>query len=309
MYMETGNIGSNSLYISVIVATYRREKILCDTLQLLTHQSYPSFELIVVDQTHEHLPETDKCLRTLSRSGLIRYYRLETASLPNARNFGVSKAQGEIILFVDDDVIPDSELIYSHVKEYANQDVGGVAGRRTLLEKGEPLQPIGIVLSNSDSITNFSSIIRQESVQWASGCNMSFRKKIIAETGGFEKNFLGSAAYEEIDFCFRLRRRGYRIVFSPDAHLLHLVEKSGGCENRTLDKRYYHGFIHNSLLFAFRNLPKKHWLKVIWHRFLMSLALTRQRRDPRFAFMFGLLLARSIMSYFASLDSLRGNLS
>ena len=52
----------NSPLISVVIPTYRREKMLCDSIQDVLQQDYPNFEVLVVDQTGDHQPETQTFL-------------------------------------------------------------------------------------------------------------------------------------------------------------------------------------------------------------------------------------------------------
>ncbi|HBL10481.1 MAG TPA: glycosyltransferase, partial [Cyanobacteria bacterium UBA11162] len=83
--------------ISVIIPTYgpnapSRDKLLRDTLANVLEQDYPSFEILVVDQTPTHEPETQAYLEHLTKEKKISWYRVNWASLPGARNYGVRRA-------------------------------------------------------------------------------------------------------------------------------------------------------------------------------------------------------------------------
>ncbi|MFM7438114.1 MAG: glycosyltransferase family 2 protein, partial [Snowella sp.] len=105
--MEVNNYPS----ISVIVPTYHREAILLDTLADVLKQDYPNFEVLVIDQTPTHQPETEATLEKLAVNEQIRWFRVNWASLPSARNYGVRQSTGAIILFIDDDVqLPEGYL-------------------------------------------------------------------------------------------------------------------------------------------------------------------------------------------------------
>ncbi|MCG8351943.1 MAG: glycosyltransferase, partial [Chloroflexales bacterium] len=239
-----------------------------------------------VDQTSAHEPKTTIQLNALIQAGAIRYFHLDQPSLPNARNFGTQQARGELVLFVDDDIIPGPNLIAAHAAAYNAPDIGGVAGRRTFPVEPmppEPSTPVGVIARNSTHVSNFSATAPQHAVEWASGCNMSFRRRLIAEAGGFDTMFGGSATYEDVDFCFRLRRYGYRIVFAPQAHLVHLQQVAGGCGSRRRSPRFYYFVNHNSLLFALRHLPWRDLPRVLAFRTMMGLVLARQYTAPHLA--------------------------
>ena len=77
-------------------------------------------------------------------------------------------------------------------------------------------------------IDNFDATIRLY-IDHVHGCNMSFRKEAILKAGGFDECFGGSTHLEETDLCMRIIKEGYKIVFDPQAELIHLKDTKGGC--------------------------------------------------------------------------------
>jgi GT2 family glycosyltransferase len=128
--------------ISVIIPTYGREEPLRDTLEDVLKQDYPTFEILVVDQTPTHKPEIQAYLEQLAGDRKIHWFRVDWASLPGARNYGVRRASGDIILFIDDDVQMPAGCLKAHARNYLERpEVGAVAGRvfdrMKLAEKGD----------------------------------------------------------------------------------------------------------------------------------------------------------------------------
>ena len=95
---------SNPL-ISVIIPTYGREEALRDSIVDVLKQDYSNYEVLVVDQTPKHKPEIEAYLESQATAGKIQWFHLDWASLPGARNYAVRRSAGEIILFIDDDVV------------------------------------------------------------------------------------------------------------------------------------------------------------------------------------------------------------
>jgi GT2 family glycosyltransferase len=91
-------------------------------------------------------------------------------------------------------------------------------------------------------------------VDHARGCNFSTWRRVLRETGGFDETLnVGAALYEELEYCLRARRAGYRIFFQPRAHLTHLVAPSDGC--RVPEPRRYLRFLfHNQSIVIRRHL-------------------------------------------------------
>jgi GT2 family glycosyltransferase len=224
--------------VSIIVATYRREQVLCNTLNYLLAQDYPNCELIVVDQSPRHEPATLEHLQRLRSS--LRYLKLEEANLPAARNYAVRHSRGDIIVFFDDDVVVQPDCISCLVKTYADPDVWSATG--FVLGAGE---------SDLDVYRrHFGPGVRREDVARRPtfrsdrfiGCFMSFRRQIFDRVGYFDE-WLGTqpmAAGEDIDFCRRLLQAGFGVHLNPAILVRHLAAMRGGCDRRSLDALVVH---------------------------------------------------------------------
>lgn len=251
--------------ISVIVPTYQREEVLCSTIVNLLKQEYPNFEVLVVDQTREHQLKTRTYLEETANSGKIQWLCVDWASLPGARNYGVERARGDIILFIDDDVELPEGYLKAHAQVFIDKaNVGAVAGRvfdrMKLADRPdltieylpkEAMDP-GIAWYYIDLVHT----TQPQQVLTARGCNMSFRREIFYKHGlRFDERFRDNAVREESDFCLQLRKTGYIVWYSPDAHLVHLGEETGGCHDINMRSLSYQlTFYHNHFLMGLKNL-------------------------------------------------------
>ena len=250
--------------ISIIIPTYQREAVLCETLRSVLQQDYPAYEAIVVDQTQTHQSATDAYLNDLAATDAIQLYRLEWASLPGARNVGIENAKGDIILFIDDDVELPEGYLYAHARNYERPEVGAVAGRvfdrMKLADDGdlviEDLPPEAMDPGIAWYYIDLVHTIKAQQVLTARGCNMSFRREVFDRFGlRFDERFRGNAVREESDFCLHLRQTPYIIWYDPSAHLVHLGEETGGCHDiTTRSVRYQMDFYHNHFLLGLKNL-------------------------------------------------------
>lgn len=251
--------------VSVIIPTYGREEPLVDSLKDVLQQDYPAFEVVVVDQTSTHKPEVQAFLEQLSAEGKIKWYRVDWASLPGARNYAARRATGDILLFIDDDVQVPAGFIEAHARNYERQEVGAVAGRvfdrMKLTDSGnkftiEDLPPEAMDPGIAWYYIDLVHTVKPQRVLTARGCNMSFRREIFTKHGiWFDERFRGSAVREESDFCLHLRKTGYQIWYDPTAHLVHLGEETGGCHDISMRSlKYQLTFYHNHFLLGMKNL-------------------------------------------------------
>jgi len=259
-----------------VVPTYGREEVLCETLRSLLGLDLQGCEITVVDQNARHEPLTHDYLSSIA--GRIRLLQ-QSPSLPRARNAGWRAAAGDIVLYLDDDVIPHPGLIEAHCRAYDNPAVGGVAGRvRTI---GFPAPEVPASRSRWPVVGwlffNLAQTVPAE-VATARGCNMSFRRALLEELRGFDERYAPSPYRNESDFCFRVRQRGYRLVFVPEAAVDHLMHETGGVRGGGRDEslRPEH-HVDNFRFF---------WTHISWHHrpltllaFLAQELLTRRARS------------------------------
>lgn len=238
--------------ISVVIPTYNRLVSLRRVLAGLGGQSLAAdrFEVIVVsdgstDGTDDHLRQA-------------RYpFRLELLSQPNAgpaaaRNNGVARASGELILFLDDDVLPVPELLARHRAAHAAAGQPAVVFGPLVTPDDFRMQPW--VRWEQDRLAEQYADMaagRWEPTarQFFTG-NASLGRRYILEAGGFDTRFRRA---EDVELAYRLAGRGLRFVFAPEAVGLHYATRSF---RSWLATPYAYG--RNDVLFA---LDKGHsWL-------------------------------------------------
>jgi len=127
----------NKINASVIIPTIDRGPFLIDTVLQLKEQSYKKFEIIVVDQSIGHDDVVQIKIDKLSKN-TMRYYKVVPRSVTAAKNFGIKKAKGEILIFLDDDIKIKKDFIKNHLDAYKKYpDAAAVAGR--VLQEGFPV--------------------------------------------------------------------------------------------------------------------------------------------------------------------------
>ena len=96
----------NQTFVSVVIITRNRAKLLSDAIRSVLNQSYENFELLIVDDGSED--ETEEVVKQFADLR-IRYVKKEASGIPKSRNIGVQMAKGEYIVIMDDDdlMMPD----------------------------------------------------------------------------------------------------------------------------------------------------------------------------------------------------------
>jgi glycosyltransferase involved in cell wall biosynthesis len=276
----------NTVQISIIIPTLGREKILCNTIDSVLKEVQrcalrtEQYELIIVDQTPKHVKSTEDFLRKYSEEGLIKYIFEQRTNLPNARNVGIRKSNGTIVLFLDDDVILHENFLKILLQTYQNGDYMSVVGLPYL----KNLEGENILLDNQSSIKKLlrtiitrifcgkkASVITNFGVQLSNrehsksafadagkGCCMSFRKVVFDKIGYFDTNYIGNALREETDLFFRMKKNNMIVYFNPNVALDHIMANTGGCRNEQ-NELYWKTFFDNQIYFFRKNYHFRKW--------------------------------------------------
>jgi len=214
--------------ITVAIPTLDRGPVLRSTLEaLICHES--NFEILVIDQTASHPKCVEDYLRKENEIGTIRWIHQEAPSIPKAMNWALRQATGDIVLFLDDDILPGENLVARHFRNYNDPSITAVVGQviqpwQTPCDLPRPTQRSGI---RADLDFPFHSM-RRAVVSNVMAGNLSLRRDAALACGGFDENFIGAAYRFETEFCRRLVRHGGKVVFDPEASVRHLKAETGG---------------------------------------------------------------------------------
>ncbi len=204
--------------VSVVVCAYNACDTLEDCLSSLETLNYPSYEVIVVnDGSKDATPEIARAHR---RVHSIDVY--PNAGLSNARNVGARAATGEIVAYCDADVRVDPEWLTYLVQPFLNDDVVG-SGGPNVVPSDDPwiAQCVARAPGGPTHV-----LVNDSSAEHVPGCNMAFRRDALLSIGGFNPVFL--RAGDDVDVCWRLQARGWRLGFAPAALVWHHHRASVG---------------------------------------------------------------------------------
>ena len=205
--------------VSIVIPTFGREEVLCETVARAAELE-PE-EILVVDQTRDHQPATLERLHRFEAGGIARRIVLPAPSIPRAMNTGLVGARGPVVLFLDDDVVPDKNLLAEHARAFAS-DPGIWAAVGQVLQPGEeplPLKPGEPFRFNS---------VEPRDLDLAIACNFAVRRDQAIRIGGFDENFVMAAYCFETEFALRVLDSGGRVRFVPQASIRHLRAERGG---------------------------------------------------------------------------------
>ncbi len=216
-------MNSDQPFLSVIIPTYNRRELVRKTLQSLAHQIYPAtrFEVILCDDGSTD--GTGEMVQSLELSYSLRYSWQANRGRCAARNMGLAHAQGDLIIFLDGDMVAAPELIAEHVASHSSH--------QKVLVRGDIRLPPEIRNANIFTalglgpMDDFASHIADENgflpFSFSHTGNLSMTRSALDEIGPQDEAFDVSYAWDDVDLGYRAQRLGYRLLFNPRALAWH----------------------------------------------------------------------------------------
>jgi len=233
--------------ISILIPTKDHVEVLGRCIQsIIDKTEYENYEILIIDNKSEDLETRDyyASLEKYSNIKILHYNAPFNFSAIN--NFAVTQADSPFVVFLNNDTeVISGEWLSAMLEHAQRHDVGAVGAK--LLYPNNLIQHAGIILGiqgDKDSkgvaghshkyISNrlpghfFRSHVIGNYSAVTAACLM-MRKEVFLDFGGFEEDL--GIAYNDVDLCLKLRRKGYRIVYTPYAVLHHHESYSRGPEN------------------------------------------------------------------------------
>ncbi|MDO8537291.1 MAG: glycosyltransferase [archaeon] len=211
--------------ISICVLTHNSEKTIKECIESIEKIDYPNFELIIVDDNSKD--KTIEIAKIKKNSINIKLIEIkEKTKIGKLRNIAVQNSSGEIIAFTDSDCTVQKNWLKELIKGFSDEKTAGAGGPNLTLKENSDFQKcIGnfyefFSVIGAQYVKNSENIIE---VKHNPSCNSAYRKKILEEINGFNENI---ASNEDPELDFRIRKKGYTLLFNPKAIVFHHRKKN-----------------------------------------------------------------------------------
>lgn len=197
---------------SIVIPTFQRREVVCDAVRSLGGMDYKGeVEIIVV--VDGSTDGTAEALAEIPGPFPVRIIEQDNQGASGARNRGGAKAQGDVVLFLDDDMICDPDLIEQHAKMYRD-GADAVIGHMPPHPKSAP----GFLAESTARWISRQPLPSAVHVWDIFTGQLSVRRAVFDEIGGFDEAFTSSAAFanEDADFGVRLLER-FDVRYNPNA--------------------------------------------------------------------------------------------
>ncbi len=211
--------------VSVIVCTRNRTEDLEKCLNSLIKINYPEYEILVIDNA----PSNSSTRNLVRKYPGVKYVYEEIPGLDFARNTGIEESTGEIIAFTDDDAAVDPNWLQKLVRNFSDPLTAAVTGITMPIELENEAQIIfeetnGFGRGYERKEYDFVNTNPIAAGKIGAGVNMAIRRSLLSEIGLFDEHLdCGTLTLSggDQEFFYRILKRGFRIVYEPDALVWH----------------------------------------------------------------------------------------
>jgi GT2 family glycosyltransferase len=227
--------------VSIIIPTKDRHEILRTCVDgLVNRTSYKPIEIVVVDNGSSQPDALDFLAEVQSWPGFKVMRDTGPFNFSRLVNRGVAASSGEICLLLNNDIdVINADWLDELVVHALRSDVGAVGAK--LYYADDTVQHAGVILGiggvaahphksaqrNADGY--FGRLKLTHSLSCVTAACVAVRRSVYDEVGGFDEKNL-AVAFNDVDFCIRVREAGYRIIWTPHAELYHYESVSRGVD-------------------------------------------------------------------------------
>ena len=235
--------------VSIVIPNKDEKETLKKCLESIWKKtSYSNYEIILVENnsTTQEIRDYYKELDGKERVRVVYWEKEFNYSAIN--NFGISYAKGEYILCLNNDITVISPDWLEELLANCQRPEVGIVGAR-LYYPDNTIQHAGIVLGMGGCAGSLfvglarsrggylhKAALQQDLSAVTAACFM-VKKEVFEKVGGFEEKL--AVAFNDVDFCLKVRHAGYLVVYDPYAELYHHESKTRGYENTEAKKRRF----------------------------------------------------------------------
>jgi len=212
-------------HVSLIVLNWNGRQFLAESLSSLLELDYPDFSVLVVDNAstdgsvpfiRQHFPQVEvHCSK-------------KNVGFAAGNNVGLCQVEADIVVLLNPDVVVSQDWLRKLVSPMLDDETIGIAGCKVYYPGGRRLQHAGGYVTYPQAMPGHYGLNEEDSgqydalrdVDYVIGAALAVKRETLNEIGLLDEGFF--LYFEDADLCMRARRASYRVVYVPEATLVHV---------------------------------------------------------------------------------------
>lgn len=239
--------------LSIIIVSYNARDFLINCLESIhKHVKNLKYEIIVVDNASDD--DTPKFLEKLKIENLTVLVNSENLGFSKANNIGIKKSSGKYVLFLNPDTLIQDNAVGYLMDFMEKQNDAGAATCKVLMTNGKiddashrgfptpwnsfsHFSGLSKFFGNTKTFGGYNigylDMSKTHEIDVLAGAFMMVRRKAGEEVGWWDEDYFFYG--EDIDFCYMLKKKGWKIYYVPEVSILHYKGVSGGIKRISKD--------------------------------------------------------------------------
>ncbi len=228
--------------VSIIIPHYNLPDMLetCIKSVLENTQQIP-FELIVVDNGSDNT--TEEMIDKFDDYGVLYLRNRKNEGFARACNRGAREAKGDYLVFLNNDTEVQLGWLRAMMRGIDEEPDVGIVGAR-LLFPNRTIQHTGIAISSdllpahiySNAPANLPNVLKRRFYQAVTAACMLVKRELFLNLNGFDEKYKNG--FEDVDFCLRSRQKNFRVLYEPEAVVIHHSEQTPGRKEHDVENAH-----------------------------------------------------------------------
>lgn len=228
---EGDQTGADKPLVSVVILLYKSRRFITACLESLARQTWPRhrMELVLVDNGSRDggIVLARDVMKELGLWGALHYSK-KNLGCAGGNNVGWCMCHGQVVVFLNPDTELEPNCLEELVKPLLEDEWIGVTGAKMYFPGPDKIIQHAGGIVHPNGMTNHHGAGRRDEGQWdemrdvdyVTGAALAIRAEVMLRLRAFDEDYY-PAYYEEVDLCLRVRRLGLRVVYTPQAVLVH----------------------------------------------------------------------------------------
>lgn len=228
--------------VSIVIPVFNKAEYSAACLKSIVDKldpASPSYEVIIVDNA-----SSDDTYKLKTIKNLVFVQNKENLGFVGGCNSGLNKARGKYVVYLNNDAEVEPQWLISLYNTIASDASIGIVGSKIIYPNGVLQEAGGVIFQDANGL-NYGKFDQAgayqynyvRDVDYCSGASIIISRALINELGGFDTLYQ-PAYYEDTDLCFKVRKKGLRVVYQPDSVIYHIEGGTAGTNTNTGFKKY-----------------------------------------------------------------------
>ncbi len=241
------NLKNDDDKVSIIIPNMDHIEDLKKCIESIQQSTYKNFEIIIVENNSKKA-ETFEYYKKLNneKNIIIEKFKISYFNFSDIVNYGVSKASGKYIILLNNDIKIINKNWIEEMLMYAQREDVGIVGAK-LLFSDDSIQHAGVVIGirglaghlyrevSKENMAKYPDIDLVQNMSAVTAACFMVRKELYDLVWGFDSSF--AVNFNDVDFCMKIREKGYYIVYNPNIEAYHYESKSRGVDTENSEKQ------------------------------------------------------------------------